>query len=287
MNFSSHTETVFLLLPPLVTTSTECPPLPPSFEISFTFSCPSFPLITFCFSLSPSLPSSSSLSLPPSFSSFFPPPFHHRKLFWRVDSWPALSDIGLIVLVVLSYVLSALLLLMLVRITPISILGNSKPLLFVIYSVFNAVFLVFEEAGWRSFALPRVLMVLPPFEAAVTIGVIWGIWHIPLFLFSGALKSKSGSFSEVAYKYWYWTGVYWWVSVFMTIMFYRTGGSLLAMIAVHSVFNCSFILFGIPFEERNEVFERLMQVMLIIGAVVAVILRPYVNALPFDPKTLL
>ena len=39
-----------------------------------------------------------------------------------------------------------------------------------------------EELGWRGYLLPH-LMPLGGVKAAMTIGVIWGLWHAPLILF--------------------------------------------------------------------------------------------------------
>jgi uncharacterized protein len=39
-----------------------------------------------------------------------------------------------------------------------------------------------EEPGWRGFALPRVPNHIPAAWAALLIGAIWGLWHLPLFL---------------------------------------------------------------------------------------------------------
>ncbi len=47
-----------------------------------------------------------------------------------------------------------------------------------------------EETGWRGFALPRLLSRFSPLTAAITLGVIWGIWHAPGFLASGLTQSK-------------------------------------------------------------------------------------------------
>jgi membrane protease YdiL (CAAX protease family) len=36
-----------------------------------------------------------------------------------------------------------------------------------------------EEAGWRGFALPRLRW--RPWQATLVIGIVWGVWHIPLY----------------------------------------------------------------------------------------------------------
>jgi membrane protease YdiL (CAAX protease family) len=39
-----------------------------------------------------------------------------------------------------------------------------------------------EEPGWRGFALPQTRKRMPAAWAALLVGAIWGVWHIPLFL---------------------------------------------------------------------------------------------------------
>ncbi len=42
-----------------------------------------------------------------------------------------------------------------------------------------------EELGWRGFALPRLEQRMRGIGAALLLGVIWGVWHLPAFLIPG------------------------------------------------------------------------------------------------------
>jgi membrane protease YdiL (CAAX protease family) len=46
-----------------------------------------------------------------------------------------------------------------------------------------------EELGWRGYLLPRVLERFSPLAAALIVGTIWMIWHVPAFLASGLPQS--------------------------------------------------------------------------------------------------
>jgi len=46
-----------------------------------------------------------------------------------------------------------------------------------------------EELGWRGFLLPRLLDRIAPLPAALILGTIWMVWHIPAFFLSGVPQS--------------------------------------------------------------------------------------------------
>lgn len=46
-----------------------------------------------------------------------------------------------------------------------------------------------EEFGWRGYALPRMLEHWPPMLAGTALGLIWTLWHVPAFLFSGIVAT--------------------------------------------------------------------------------------------------
>ncbi len=51
-------------------------------------------------------------------------------------------------------------------------------------------FLITEEFAWRGFALPRLQAGMRPFPAALLLGLLWGLWHIPLFFMLGSCQSR-------------------------------------------------------------------------------------------------
>jgi membrane protease YdiL (CAAX protease family) len=42
-----------------------------------------------------------------------------------------------------------------------------------------------EELGWRGFLLPELLKRYRPLAASVILGVIWGLWHLPIDIYAG------------------------------------------------------------------------------------------------------
>ncbi len=89
-----------------------------------------------------------------------------------------------------------------------------------------------EELGWRGFALPRLLELADARVAAIVLGLIWALWHLPAF-FLASLSQSSVDFgvftiNVIAF------------SVLMTWLFVNTRGSVLwAGIVPHMLFNAT------------------------------------------------
>jgi len=80
-----------------------------------------------------------------------------------------------------------------------------------------------EELGWRGYALPRLLSgPLSALGAALLLGVIWGVWHLPAFFVAGTHQHDAHM------------GIFWLIlgttlsSVMMTWLYRHTDGDVLA-----------------------------------------------------------
>lgn len=88
-----------------------------------------------------------------------------------------------------------------------------------------------EEPGWRGFALPRLQARHGAAPASLLIGVIWALWHLPLFLMDIQLNA-SGNFPV------YMVTVIGF-SFLLTWCYNSTGGSVLLAMALHGSFNAA------------------------------------------------
>ena len=52
---------------------------------------------------------------------------------------------------------------------------------------------LFEEPGWRGFALPRLERDRGPLVGTVILGILWGAWHLPQFLVPEWAAQNGGS----------------------------------------------------------------------------------------------
>lgn len=94
-----------------------------------------------------------------------------------------------------------------------------------------------EEFGWRGFALPRLQARHSALMSSLIVGVIWGIWHIPLFLVEGTTQyrwqAEAGLIPAILA---YTVAVTAW-SIQYTWVFNNTRGSVLLAAVIHGAIN--------------------------------------------------
>ncbi len=164
----------------------------------------------------------------------------HRYVLWRVGlPWYLLVLIGIPALLMLN-----------ILVLPGGISIVRHQLLMPIYPVsfILALFLggaLFEEPGWRGFALPRLQQRFGPLWGTLVLGVLWGFWHLPLYFvpgFNGAgtdfvgIIIPFGEFIISALA----------MSVLFTWVFNNTRGSLLLAILLHASIDTAAPTFASP-----------------------------------------
>jgi CAAX protease family protein len=87
-----------------------------------------------------------------------------------------------------------------------------------------------EELGWRGFALPRLASRLGLGWASLLLGVVWAVWHLPIFFVFPSADKHGQSFplylvQVVA------------LSVVVAWLWWRTDGSLLLTMLLHAAVN--------------------------------------------------
>jgi membrane protease YdiL (CAAX protease family) len=103
---------------------------------------------------------------------------------------------------------------------------------------------LFEEFGWRGFLQVHLQGIMPPWVAGICVGVMWALWHAPLFLLSWSSSSPSTYVLILAG-----------VSILMAFAFNSSGRAVVVAIVMHSAFNASSRFLG-PFLDGTLTRER-------------------------------
>ncbi len=134
---------------------------------------------------------------------------------------------------------------------------------FFLYSVVTT---IPEEIGWRGVALPQLQRSYGPLWASLVVGLLWGLWHLPLFFLPTAAQSGLSFPLFLAGTV---------VSSFLfTWVFNGTRGSLLAVVLLHSSFNVSTVFLPLLPQVTGSDLQLLLFVGLIaVAAVVLAVVR--------------
>lgn len=109
--------------------------------------------------------------------------------------------------------------------------GVERPLILIAATLLSVLLggQVGEELGWRGYALPRLASRVGFARASVILGVIWAVWHLPLFfILNGDTRGQSFPVYLVQVTA---------LSVAIAWLFVRTDGSLLLTMIFHAAVN--------------------------------------------------
>ena len=120
-----------------------------------------------------------------------------------------------------------------------------------------------EEIGWRGYALPRLQAGRSALGASLILGVLWGLWHLPLWLTGapGRTPILYAAFvvSTIA------------LSVILTWAYNSTGGSPLLVVLLHATANLPLTLLLEPLGSRAMLPFLLFVGLMVVAAIVVVI----------------
>ena len=99
-----------------------------------------------------------------------------------------------------------------------------------------------EELGWRGFALPRLQARLKALPASLLLGVMWGLWHLPLLIADGVVPLTSlGMVNFLIFDLTITA-----LAVLFTWVYNNTNGGLFLMVLFHTVATATTDTFLIP-----------------------------------------
>jgi uncharacterized protein len=112
-----------------------------------------------------------------------------------------------------------------------------------------------EEPGWRGYALPLLLRRHSALVASAVLGVLWTVWHVPLFL-TGLIP-----WSDVA--------VVFALTFVFTAIYLRTAGSVLVAFGLHAAINGAGAFFVGLFTGDDR--GRMYWIMAVLCALIAIV----------------
>jgi uncharacterized protein len=93
---------------------------------------------------------------------------------------------------------------------------------------------IFEEPGWRGYALDRLQMRSTALMASLVLGIFWGAWHLPMFFIEGTYHHGLGVRGA---DFWMFFLDIFPTSVLATWVYVNTNRSILALVVVHGFGN--------------------------------------------------
>ncbi|RRR99403.1 CPBP family intramembrane glutamic endopeptidase [Glycomyces terrestris] len=111
-----------------------------------------------------------------------------------------------------------------------------------------------EEPGWRNFATPRLQERFGPVLGTLVLGVLWGLWHLPLFLIEG-YNHAGGDLAATVGPYLVFLGFTVAIAFLFTWLYNSTSGSGPVAVVAHTFFNVTLLPVLFPGVENSFPYE--------------------------------
>ena len=99
---------------------------------------------------------------------------------------------------------------------------------------------LFEEPGWRGFALPRLQTQMGALPGTLVLGALWAVWHLPQYLVPEWANENGGLDPVLVVTFLLMVIA---ISPIMTWLFNRTRGSLFLVMLAHASINAALTVF--------------------------------------------
>jgi membrane protease YdiL (CAAX protease family) len=143
----------------------------------------------------------------------------------------------------------------------LSVQGAITLLLYLLLSIIGMVIAtpLGEEPGWRGFALPRLQEQYGSLRGSLLLGLLWGLWHLPLFLttWEKPYESPLGLLLFLVQSISF--------TVVLTWLFNNTRGSIFLAMLCHSAYGSSGVFLFLLYPQASVNAIRPEATMLTIG----------------------
>jgi membrane protease YdiL (CAAX protease family) len=120
-----------------------------------------------------------------------------------------------------------------------------------------------EEIGWRSFLQTKLEKIMPVLCSSMMVGLIWGLWHIPVHLSNGIIAMLLFILMVIL------------LSIIMSILLKNTKNNIIISVLLHTSLNITiFVLFN-PSTIMKETFFIITSITLIFAVILIIINRNY------------
>jgi membrane protease YdiL (CAAX protease family) len=138
-----------------------------------------------------------------------------------------------------------------------------------------------EELGWRGYGLPRLQSKWRPLSASLLLGLVWNLWHLPLFFLPGTYQFELIFASP---RFWLFAINLMSQSILMTALLNASNGATLTAILFHYMTNLTGEVLHLPW--RAEAAWSVWTLLAATIVAVIWIVTPRQEENPADPPIL-